>query len=226
MTDTSMNPDTPQRTPEGMGDRASATADNAKEQAASVAEGARSQASDVAAAAGEQARAVAEDAKHQARRVVDDSRQHLRDQAAQQTTRLAGSVRDVSSQLQRVARGDAAPQGVVGDLTQQAASFTGQLADQLEQRSPEELLDEVRRFARRRPGMFLLGALGAGFVAGRLVHSADTRSIVEAAKSGAEASSGDGSQDPAHLRGTSASLPAQGGSTQAFPDELTPAVRP
>lgn len=226
MTDTSMNPDTPHRSSEGAAGRAGAAADTAKEQASSVAAGARSQASDVAAAAGEQARAVAEDAKHQARRVMDDSRQHLRDQAAQQTTRLAGSVRDVSSQLQHVARGDAAPQGVVGDLTQQAASFTGQLADQLEQRSPEELLDEVRRFARRRPGMFLLGALGAGFVAGRLVRSADTHSIVEAAKSGAQTSSGDGSQDPEHLRGTGGPLPAQGGSPQTFPDELTPAVRP
>ena len=38
----------------------------------------------------------------------------------------------------------------------------------LQNREPAELLDEVRSFARRKPGMFLLGAAAAGILAGRL----------------------------------------------------------
>jgi hypothetical protein len=41
-------------------------------------------------------------------------------------------------------------------------------AGKLQSREPAELLDEVRRFARRKPGMFLLGAAAAGVLAGRL----------------------------------------------------------
>ena len=59
------------------------------------------------------------------------------------------------------------------------------LADSLENRRPEELLDDVKRFARQRPGVFVLGALGAGFLAGRVLRNVDTSSIAEAAKSGA-----------------------------------------
>ena len=41
-------------------------------------------------------------------------------------------------------------------------------ASWLEQREPADLLDEVRNFARRRPGTFLIGAAVAGLAAGRL----------------------------------------------------------
>ena len=52
------------------------------------------------------------------------------------------------------------------------------LAGWLDQRDPGELLDEVRGIARRKPGTFLLGALAAGVVAGRL-----TRGAVDASRS-------------------------------------------
>jgi hypothetical protein len=38
----------------------------------------------------------------------------------------------------------------------------------LQNREPAELLDDVRSFARRKPGLFLLGAAAAGVLAGRL----------------------------------------------------------
>jgi hypothetical protein len=38
----------------------------------------------------------------------------------------------------------------------------------LQNREPAELLEEVRSFARRKPGLFLLGAAAAGVLAGRL----------------------------------------------------------
>ena len=41
----------------------------------------------------------------------------------------------------------------------------------LEDRGIEGVVDDVSRFARRRPGVFLLAAAGAGFVVGRFVRS-------------------------------------------------------
>jgi len=38
----------------------------------------------------------------------------------------------------------------------------------LQNREPADLLEEVRSFARRKPGLFLLGAAAAGVLAGRL----------------------------------------------------------
>jgi hypothetical protein len=41
-------------------------------------------------------------------------------------------------------------------------------AGKLQNREPAELLEEIRSFARRKPGMFLFGAAAAGILAGRL----------------------------------------------------------
>jgi hypothetical protein len=62
------------------------------------------------------------------------------------------------------------------------------VADALENRQPSELLDEVRRFARQRPGVFLLSAAAVGFIGGRL-----TRGIAaEAHDDGSGQSTGTG----------------------------------
>jgi hypothetical protein len=58
-----------------------------------------------------------------------------------------------------------------------ARSRIGRLAGELEQRGPEGLAEDLSRFARRRPGAFLLGAGLVGFAAGRVVRAgAATRS--------------------------------------------------
>jgi hypothetical protein len=41
----------------------------------------------------------------------------------------------------------------------------------MEQGGPEGVIQDVAGFARRRPGMFLAGAAGIGFVVGRLVRA-------------------------------------------------------
>ena len=45
------------------------------------------------------------------------------------------------------------------------------MASWLENRDPGSLLEEVKSFARQRPGTFLLAAAGAGLLAGRLGRS-------------------------------------------------------
>ncbi|TPV47453.1 hypothetical protein FJ661_20660, partial [Pseudarthrobacter phenanthrenivorans] len=59
-------------------------------------------------------------------------------------------------------------QGVASDLIRQAASSTETVASWLENKQPGDLLGEVQRFARNKPGTFLLLAAGAGVLAGRL----------------------------------------------------------
>jgi hypothetical protein len=58
--------------------------------------------------------------------------------------------------------------GLAGQLAREVADRARSLSTHLEQREPRDLLDDVRDFARRKPGTFLLGALAAGVVAGRL----------------------------------------------------------
>ena len=45
------------------------------------------------------------------------------------------------------------------------------LASRMEQGGAQGVVDDVTRFARRRPGAFLAGAAGVGFVVGRLVRA-------------------------------------------------------
>ena len=58
--------------------------------------------------------------------------------------------------------------GVATDLARQAADKARQAAGWLADRDPGSLLDEVRSFARKKPGTYLALALGAGVLAGRL----------------------------------------------------------
>jgi hypothetical protein len=62
--------------------------------------------------------------------------------------------------------------GPARDLLQQASGIVDDFAHKLQTRDPAELLDEIRSFARRKPGIFLLGAAAAGIVAGRLTSGA------------------------------------------------------
>jgi hypothetical protein len=60
---------------------------------------------------------------------------------------------------------------VASDLIRQAAERSASVASWLEGRDPGSLLNEVKSFARQRPGTFLLLAAGAGVLAGRLTRS-------------------------------------------------------
>jgi hypothetical protein len=62
-------------------------------------------------------------------------------------------------------------QGMASDLIRQAAQRSESVASWLENKEPGDLVGEVQRFARNRPGTFLLLAAGAGVLAGRLTRS-------------------------------------------------------
>jgi len=153
--------------PVGSADEPS-TADVAKDQAASVAGGAADAAQRVAGVAKDQVGQIATEGGRQARELLGQAKSELSGQAQVQQDRVATGLRALGDQLSSMAH-TSQDNGVATDLAQQAAEKAHQFAGWLEQRDPGSVLDEVRSFARHRPGAFLAIALGAGVVTGRLV---------------------------------------------------------
>lgn len=115
----------------------------------------------------EETKKVASEAGTQARNLLNDAGGELREQAAAQQVRLAGGLRSLSTQLSEMADSPS-EQGVASDLARQASERARAVAQWLEAREPGSLVDEVKSFARQRPGVFLGIAAGAGLLAGRL----------------------------------------------------------
>ena len=135
----------------------------------------------VASTAKDEGRAVAETAKIETARLASEARAELRKQGDEQSRRLADRVRDVGNQLDGVRRGEV-PSGSVASVIDDVAARTNQFADRLDSGGIDAVASDVKRFARQRPGLFLLGAFGLGVVAGRTLRNADTHALVEAAK--------------------------------------------
>jgi ElaB/YqjD/DUF883 family membrane-anchored ribosome-binding protein len=143
------------------------TADVAKQQAGDVASGATDAGKHVASVAGEQAQQVAGEAKNQAKDLLHQTRGELTTQASEQQKRVAGGLRALSDEFGSMADKSDNP-GIATDVTRQAAQRAQAVASWLDDREPGQILDEVTRFARRKPGTFLALAAGAGLLVGRL----------------------------------------------------------
>jgi hypothetical protein len=118
----------------------------------------------------EKAQDVTAELREQTSRLTAEARQQLSSQATNQRDRAAQWLRSMGDELSEMAH-QAGQDGPAAQLARQGSTLSRQAADFLEQRRPEQLLDEVRNLARRRPGTFLLGAALAGVVAGRLTRS-------------------------------------------------------
>ncbi|WP_435745465.1 hypothetical protein [Nocardioides sp. SYSU DS0663] len=128
----------------------------------------------VAGTAADEAKQVAGQAAEQARSIVSDTLGQATSQASEQARsqrdRLVSTLTTLGDDLDGMA--EQAPGGLATDLTRQAAEQVRAIGNHLDGREPTEMLEDVRRFARQRPGTFLLGALTAGVVAGRLLRGA------------------------------------------------------
>lgn len=153
------------------------TRDVAKEEARGVAQDAVQSGKHTAETAKQQAGEVAHEAVSQARQLVDQTREQVVTQATAQQEKAASGLRTLADELSGMASGSSPEPGLASDLARQAAQHVQTVADFVENRQPSELLDEVRRFARRKPGTFLLGAAAAGFFGGRL-----TRGLADEAR--------------------------------------------
>jgi hypothetical protein len=119
----------------------------------------------------ERARDVAHEAGDRTRGLVDRTRNELGSQVASQQQHLAGGLRALGDELSQMSSGTQDP-GYATDLVQRAGEATGHVAQWIEDREPGDVLHEVEDFARRRPGMFILMAAGAGLLFGRFLRGA------------------------------------------------------
>jgi hypothetical protein len=150
---------------------AAATVSSAKSQAAELGSEVGGQAKAVAGEAKAQAQMTLDEARTQARNLAGQARQELLGQADSKAGQAAAGLQSVAGQLQAMADGRTAEAGAMAGYAQQAADRVGAVAERLQTGGAQGLVDDVSSFARRRPGLFLLGAVGAGFLVGRLVRS-------------------------------------------------------
>ena len=149
----------------------SSTTDVVKVQASQVGQEAVAGGQHVAGVAAEQTKNVASEAGAQAQNLLSEARSQLSDQAAAQQNNLASWLPDLATELgSMVDRSDAsdAPSGTATGLARQASGRAHSVAGWLEDHEPADVLAEVSRFARQRPGMFLALAAVGGLLAGRL----------------------------------------------------------
>jgi len=143
------------------------TTEVAKAQAGEVADTAKQAGAQVAGTVKEQAGQVTAEAKNQAKQLLSQAQWELSEQAAATQQRVSEGLHALAEELSGMAR-NSEQDGVATDLARQTADKARQAAEWLADRDPGTLLDEVRTFARKRPGTYLAIALGAGVLAGRL----------------------------------------------------------
>jgi hypothetical protein len=185
-------------TPGAPSTAAPSTTDVAKDQASEVGQSATGAARHVGQHSKDQIGEVAAEATAQARDLLGEARMQVSQQAGTQRDRLTEALLSLSSELDEMAdkggRG-----GVASEVARRVSHRISSLAGSIEGREPADLLGDLRVYARRRPAAFLVGALAAGVVAGRL-----TRGVRD--------ENADSSSPPAVPAGRSAGTAALGGS--------------
>jgi len=144
--------------------------DGAKAEAADLKDTATTQAKNVLGTAKEEAASVLGEAKVQAKDLFAQTQQELKDQANTQQQRISVGLRSVGDELGSMAA-NSEGEGVASDLVQQVSERLSAAATWLGDRDPGSVLTEVKRFARRQPGTFILAAAVAGIVVGRLTRA-------------------------------------------------------
>lgn len=151
---------------------AAVTAQTARDQAAHVGSQVASSAAEVVGTTQAQAANVAGEALDQVRDLADQLRTQLSEQAATAATKLSQAVRSLAEELHDMGSNTGTRSGAASQAAHSLAARGHSLADYLDGSDPDTLLADLRTSAARRPGRFLLGAVVAGVLAGRIGRSA------------------------------------------------------
>lgn len=135
-----------------------------KEQVKGTAKDAASKIGDTAAQRGQELQGQA---RTHARGLARSAQRQLRGHAEEETRRAGTALGVAGDQLRALADGRIDEAGVFGDYVEQAADAVNRWANTIDDRGFDGLLDDLRSVGRRRPGMFLGGALLAGALVGR-----------------------------------------------------------
>jgi hypothetical protein len=183
-----------------------------KEKAGDAVAQSKQAAGDVAHTAGEHVAEIKDTAVEQAKDLTSQLRGHVTGQASEQHSNLVNSLRSITSELDSMLeRGESG--GQASQLVTQARDRVDSAANWLSDREPGELLDELKVFAQRRPGVFLVGALAAGVVAGRLTRGAVAHHTDDSGSSGASFNGAGASSSGGSSTGGDALMPGITGAT-------------
>lgn len=189
------------RSDSGTGGQAKQAAGQAADTAKNAAGQAKDTAKDVGATAVDAGRRVTSTTKDEASKVASDAAgqaKELYGQATAQLSEQAGKQQKNAASTLRTFGGDLRDMhqqqdggGLAAELVQTLSQRAERIADWLEDREPAQVLDEVKQFAARRPGLFIGMAAFAGIVAARA-----TKALTADAKP-AEPATGSGTTDVA-----------------------------
>jgi len=162
--------------------------ETAKQEASDLKDTAVTETGHVAETAKDEAKAVAREVKYQARDLYAQTQRELRDQARVQQERLATGLSAAGRELDSMTANVESP-GLATDVVRQVSERLTSAATWLGDRDPGSLLAEVKSFARRRPGTFIIGAAVLGILAGRLTRALASNASDDQADSTADVSS-------------------------------------
>ncbi len=151
-------------------DQAKQVGQDGKDAAKNVAGTATSEAKNVAGTAASEAKSVAAEATSQAKNLFGTVTSEVKSQAGTQQQKVTEGIRGISDELKSMA--DKSDNHMVSNLVQQVSQRTDSAAGWLEGRDASDLLEDVKAYARRKPGTFLALAAGAGVIVGRLTRGA------------------------------------------------------
>ena len=117
---------------------------------------------------GEEARHLVDEGKEQLRSLSGDARSAMRERVDERTSTIAASLAGMADDLETMA-GSTQDEGPLPTAAHQLAGVARNASRRLEEGGAEGVVDDVRSYARRRPGVFLGVAFGLGIVAGRLL---------------------------------------------------------
>jgi uncharacterized protein YjbJ (UPF0337 family) len=149
------------------GGRLQQAGETARAEASATAGQTRQAAGQVASTAAQQAKEVAGEVRQQAGSAVQDLRSRAMDEAEGQTRRAAGALRQWADDLAELAE-NAPGDSPARSVATQVADRGHRAADYVDKQGVEGIVGDLQSFARRRPGLFLGGALVAGLAVGRL----------------------------------------------------------
>lgn len=153
-------------------------ASTAKAQGQQVLRATSDQAGEIVATAKEQAAEVADQASVEVRNLLEETRSRLEEQTATGAQRLGEQLQQLGEEALALSEGrpEEAPtmQGYArraADTLLDCADRAYGLSEDVQTRGIGGVLTDVQSFARRRPGVFLLGTAALGLMAGRAVRA-------------------------------------------------------
>ena len=125
----------------------------------------------VSGAIAEQASEVSREVSSVATRLVEDTRSQLRERTETQLGHLAEGLELLHRQTLALAQGRLDDAGSLVGYLQEGADQVGDLAERVQERGLDGLVVDIKRFARSRPVVFLMGSAVAGLAVGRLLRN-------------------------------------------------------